>query len=134
MAVLDLVPPVDIKGRRGWGEAGGSVISSRKDLDPAKSPPPLAGGFVSLIPLCPAGREVAWSSPTGDRQAGEILVGAQHHRPCLLGSTSSAIPHHEWLLMDLGDLGPPQDLGHQDGTPKEGGKERGGGGGGRQEG
>lgn len=32
--------------------------------------------------------------------------------------------------MDLGDLGPPQDLGHQDGTPKEGGKERGGGGGG----
>ena len=82
---------------------------------------------MSLIPLCPAGREAAWSSPTGDRQAGEILVGAQHHRPCLLGSTSSAIPHHEWLLMDLGVLGPPQDLGHQDGTPKEGGKEHGGG-------
>lgn len=94
MAVLDLVPPVDIKGWRGWDEAGGSVISSRKDLDPAKSAP-LAGSFVSLIPLLPAGREAAGSSLTGDRRAGEVLMGAHHHRVCLLGSTSSATPHRE---------------------------------------
>lgn len=87
MAVLDLVPPVDIKEWRGWGEAGGSVISSRKDLDPAKSS--LAGGFVSLIPLRPAGREAAWSSLAGDRRDGEVVLGAQHHHCCLLGVTSS---------------------------------------------
>ena len=28
--------------------------------------------------------------------------------------------------MDLGDLGPPQDAGHQDGAPKGGGEEQGG--------
>lgn len=59
------------------------------------------------------------SSPTGDRLDREVLVGAQHHRHCLLGSTSSATPHHEWLLMDLGDLGPPQDVDTRMGLPRE---------------
>lgn len=36
----------------------------------------------------------------------------------------SAIPHCERLLMDLSDLGPPQDVGHQDWVPKGGGEEQ----------
>lgn len=125
MAGLDLVPPVDIKGQRGWGEARGSVISSGEDLDPAKSP--LAGFFVSLIPLHPEGREAAQSSLTGDRRGLEkswwepsITIAVSWV------STSFAIPHREWLLMYLEGLGPPQDPGHLYGAPKGGGEEQGG--------
>lgn len=80
---------------------------------------------MSLIPLCLAGREVAWSSPTGDRQAEEVPVGAQHHHHCLLGSTSSAILQREWLLMDLGDLGAPQDMDTGMGLPRTKARNRG---------